>query len=87
MPAGSPEVTAIAGAAEGLALFDAVFDIGAVAHLPDPVLVGLVGLALAQHLRAASRWRSAVTSSVRRSSTWIRWKPKGDCTGSLIWLI
>jgi hypothetical protein len=47
MPAGSPEVTAITGGAEPLAIFAAVFDIGAVAHLPDPVLVSLIGLALA----------------------------------------
>ena len=50
MPAGSPEVTAITGGAALLAFFDAVFDIGAVAHLPEPVLIRFFGFALAQHL-------------------------------------
>ncbi len=50
IPAGSPEVTAITGSGKRLTLFDAVLDIGAIADLPDPVLIGLVGLAIAQYL-------------------------------------
>src|SRR5689334_14275303 len=44
MPAGSPEVSAMTG----LALVKPQLDVSLVAQLPQPFLVGLVGLALAQ---------------------------------------
>src|SRR3954463_12382162 len=47
MPAGSPAVSATSGAS---ALVVAVLDEGKVAHLAKPILVGLVGLALADGL-------------------------------------
>ena len=53
MPAGSPEVTAMTARGSQL-LFEAVLDVGAVAHLAQPVLVGLVRLALAQGLARSS---------------------------------
>src|SRR5437868_973749 len=46
MPAGSPEVTAM----RMLLLLEPQLDVGFVAQLPQPLLVGLVGLALAQRL-------------------------------------
>src|SRR5437764_4655533 len=46
MPAGSPEVRAM----RGLAFVKAQFDVGLVAELPQPLLVGLVRFALAQGL-------------------------------------
>src|SRR5881396_2613328 len=46
MPAGSPEVSAMTG----LALLKPQLDVGLVAQLAQPFLVGLVGLALAQRL-------------------------------------
>src|SRR5438105_15386732 len=46
MPAGSPEVSAMTG----LTFLKPQLDVGLVAQLPQPFLVGLVGLALAQRL-------------------------------------
>src|SRR5438552_8342112 len=46
MPAGSPEVSAMTG----LAFLKPQLDVGLVAQLAQPFLVGLVGLALAQRL-------------------------------------
>src|SRR3954469_23021806 len=46
IPAGSPAVSATSGSA----LVVAVLDEGTVAHLAQPILVGLVGLALADRL-------------------------------------
>src|SRR5437764_7112858 len=45
-PAGSPEVSAM----RGLAFIKPQLDVGLVAQLPQPFLIGLVGLALAQRL-------------------------------------
>ena len=44
MPAGSPEVSAMTG----VALVKPQLDVGLVAKLPQPFLIGLVGLPLAQ---------------------------------------
>src|SRR6267143_6769226 len=49
-PAGSPEVSAISGSPLILFLVKSKLDVGLVAQLPQPFLVGLVGLALAQRL-------------------------------------
>src|SRR6266850_1236040 len=46
IPAGSPDVSAM----RSLAFLKPQFDVGLVAELPQPLLVGLVGLALAQRL-------------------------------------
>src|SRR2546430_4928955 len=46
IPAGSPEVSAMTG----LSFVKPHFDVALVAQLAQPLLVGLVGLALAQHL-------------------------------------
>src|SRR3954452_10313278 len=67
MPAGSPEVSAITGglAPIALAVFEAQLDVGLVAQLAQPLLVGLVGLALAQRLPRLHPY--AVGAHVRRA--------------------
>src|SRR5437016_400835 len=50
MPAGSPEVSAMTGSLRSLSFLKPQLDVGLVAQLAQPFLVGLVGLALAQRL-------------------------------------
>src|ERR1041384_6546662 len=61
IPAGSPEVSAMTG----LAFLKPQLDVGLVAHLAQPFLVGLVGLALAQ--RAARLQPAALRRHVARA--------------------
>src|SRR6185436_591911 len=61
IPAGSPEVRAMTG----LALLKPQLDVGLIAQLAQPFLVGLVGLALSQ--RGARLAPAALRRQVRRT--------------------
>ena len=81
IPAGSPLVTAMRGSISFL--LESNLDVGTVAQLAQPVLVGFVELALAQRLARSRPLALFRDVRWRRSITWIRCMPNGDWTTGL----